>query len=80
MAVLLNVDKEKVDVTVGRTSIQRDKAVVLAWNKSQQNLQLSSNDGGWCILDNFYQRGCSHFCFKNDTGSAKNNFYRQFCL
>jgi hypothetical protein len=41
---LLNVDKEKVDVTIGRTSIQRDKAVVLAWNKSQQNMALASNE------------------------------------
>ena len=38
LAVLLNVDKTKVDVTIGRTPIHGDKPVALAWNKEQQNM------------------------------------------
>ena len=34
MAALAKVDKDKVEVTVGRTSITRDRAaVVLSWNR-----------------------------------------------
>ena len=35
LAALSSVDKERVDVTVGRTSIQKDRAVILAWNRNQ---------------------------------------------
>ena len=34
----MNVDKTKVDVTIGRTAIHGDKPVQLAWNKDQQNM------------------------------------------
>ena len=34
----MNVDKNKVDVTIGRTSIHRDKPVQLVWDQNQKNL------------------------------------------
>ena len=34
----MNVDKTKVDVTIGRTAIHGDKPVQLAWNKDQKNM------------------------------------------
>ena len=34
----MNVDKTKVDVTIGRTAIHGDKPVQLAWNKDRQNM------------------------------------------
>ena len=37
LEVLESVEKDKVEVTVGRTAVRKDKAVVLAWNR-QQNL------------------------------------------
>ena len=38
LAILLNVDKTKVDVTIGRTPIHGDKPVALAWNNEQKNM------------------------------------------
>ena len=35
MVALSSVEKDRVDVTVGKTSIQRDRAVILAWTRNQ---------------------------------------------
>jgi hypothetical protein len=45
-AILKHIpEPSKVDVTVGKTPIHRDKAVVLAWNKKQQKLNESLDSG-----------------------------------
>ena len=46
MAALAKVDKDKVEVTVGRTSITRDRAaVVLSWNRGG-----SGTDSVKCLM------------------------------
>ena len=43
MAALSKVDKDKVEVTVGRTSITRDRAaVVLSWNRRGSQCKFNS--------------------------------------
>ena len=43
LAILLNVDKNKVEVTIGRSPIQRDKPVVLELNPQKKTNELPLN-------------------------------------
>ena len=43
LAILLNVDKNKVEVTIGRSPIQRDKPVVLELNPQKKTTELPLN-------------------------------------
>ena len=43
LAILLNVDKNKVEVTIGRAPIHRDKPVVLELNPQKKTNELPLN-------------------------------------
>ena len=45
LAALAKVDKEKVEVTVGRTAITRDRAaVVLSWNRDAETISVQISE------------------------------------
>ena len=89
-------DPDKVDVTIGKTTIHRDKSVVLAWNKKLQKFDdsidsgLLSSPGGDDVKFVETQEGVVLYCAirlkdvfqdANDTEtSATKDVFRQTCL